>query len=56
LSFLIGVVAALAWQSYRGGSKIDKLAVEMTKVQAVEQDILEKISTPSRVMRWLWWR
>lgn len=47
IAFFIGVVATLAWQSYRDGSKIDKLAAEITKVQVVEQGILEKISTPS---------
>src|SRR5215470_14458360 len=44
IAFFIGVIATLAWQSYCDGSKIDKLAADITKVQ----DILEKISTPSR--------
>ena len=61
--FFIGVIATLAWQSYRGDAReerisaapasldtvrqsIDKLAVEITKLQAAEQDILDKISIP----------
>ena len=46
IAFFIGVITTLAWQSYRDGSKIDNLAVEINKVQAVEQGILEKMSTP----------
>src|SRR5262249_14300715 len=47
IAFFIGVVATSAWQSYRDGSKIDKLAIEIAKMQAVQQGILEKIiSTP----------
>ena len=62
ITFFIGVVATLAWQSYRDATRaeiiaaapasldsvqqsIDKLAAEIIKVRAVEQDILEKIST-----------
>jgi Tfp pilus assembly protein PilE len=62
--FFIGVIATLAWQSYRDGAReetisaapasldsvrqsIDRLAIEMTKLQAAEQDILDKISTPA---------
>ncbi len=62
IAFFIGVAATLAWQSYRGTPKeerivaapasldsvrqsVDKLAVEITKVQAAEQDILNQIST-----------
>jgi hypothetical protein len=66
IAFFIGVVAALAWQSYRDVTReemiatapanldlmrqsIDKLAAEIIKVEAIEQDILDKISTaPSR--------
>jgi len=44
IAFFIGVIATLAWLSYRDGSKIDKLSAEISKVQ----DILEKISTPSQ--------
>jgi hypothetical protein len=61
IAFFIGVIATLAWQSYRDGAReemlsaapaslesvlqsIDKLAVEMTKLQAAERDILDKIS------------
>ncbi len=63
IAFFIGVVATIAWQSYRGGTKeetvaaspaaldsvrqtVDRLAVEITKIRAVEQDILERLSTP----------
>ena len=63
IAFFIGVVAAVAWQSYRGGTKeetvaasqasldsvrqsVDRLAAEVMKIRAVEQDILEKISAP----------
>ena len=62
IAFFIGVVATVAWQSYRGGIKeetaatpaaldsmrqsIEKLAAEMTKIRSVEQDILGKISAP----------
>jgi hypothetical protein len=63
MAFFIGVIAVLAWQSYRDGAKdqmiaaapagldsvrqsVEKLAVEIAKVQAAEQDILDKISTP----------
>jgi hypothetical protein len=63
IAFFIGVVAAVAWQSYRGGTKeeavavtpaaldsvrqsVDKLAAEITKIRAVEQDILERVSAP----------
>jgi hypothetical protein len=61
VAFFIGVVATVAWQSYRGGTKeetiaatpaaldsvrqsVDKLAAEITKIRAVEQDILVRIS------------
>jgi hypothetical protein len=64
IAFFIGVIATLAWQSYRDGAReetiwaapaglesvrqsVDRLAVEMTKLQAAEQDILEKISAPA---------
>jgi hypothetical protein len=64
IAFFIGVVATLAWQSYRGGAReenfaaasvdldslrqsVDKLAAEIAKVRAAEQDILERISAPS---------
>jgi hypothetical protein len=65
-TFFIGVIAALAWQSYRDVTReepsatapanldlvrrsIDRLAAEIIKVEAAEQDILDKISTaPSR--------
>lgn len=64
IAFFIGVVAAVAWQSSRGGTKeetvavtpaaldsvrqsVDRLAAEITKMRAVEQDILEKLSGPS---------
>jgi hypothetical protein len=63
IAFFIGVVATVAWQSYRGGTKeetvaatpaaldsvrqsVDKLAAEITKIRAVEQDILERLSAP----------
>jgi hypothetical protein len=63
IAFFIGVVATVAWQSYRGGMKeepvaatpaaldsmrqsIEKLAAEITKIRAVEQDILGKVSAP----------
>jgi hypothetical protein len=66
ITFFIGVIAALAWQSYRDVAReemsatapanldlvrhsIDKLAAEIIKVEAAEQDILDKVSTaPSR--------
>jgi hypothetical protein len=66
ITFFIGVIATLAWQSYRNAPReemiavapagldavrqsIDKLAADMIKVRAAEQDILDKISTaPSR--------
>ncbi len=66
ITFFIGVIATLAWQSYREVTRegmiapalasldlmrqsIDKLAAEITKVEAAEQEILDKISTaPSR--------
>lgn len=66
ITFFIGVIAVLAWQSYRDVTReemiatapanldlmrqsIDKLAAEIIKVEAAEQDILDKISTaPSR--------
>jgi hypothetical protein len=66
ITFFIGVIAALAWQSYRDVTReglsatapanldlvrrsIDRLAAEIIKVEAAEQDILDKISTtPSR--------
>jgi len=38
IAFFIGVITTLAWQSYRDGSTIDRLAAEITKVQ----DILER--------------
>jgi hypothetical protein len=61
IAFFIGVVATVAWQSYRGGTKeytvaatpaaldsvrqsVDNLAAEITKIRAVEQNILERIS------------
>jgi hypothetical protein len=62
IAFFVGVVAAVAWQSYRSGTNegtaetaaalysvrqsVDNLAAEITKVRAVEQDILGKISAP----------
>jgi hypothetical protein len=62
IAFFIGVIATLAWQSYRGTKEeivvaasdnlvsmrqsIDNLATEITKLQAAEQDILDKVSTP----------
>ncbi len=63
IAFFIGVVAAVAWQSYRGATKeetvaatsaaldsvrqsVDKLAIEITKIRAVEQDILGRLSAP----------
>ena len=62
IAFFIGVIAAVAWQSYRDVREemiatapanldlvqrnIDKLAAEIIKVEAVEQDILDKVSTP----------
>jgi hypothetical protein len=62
ITFFIGVIAALAWQSYRDVTReemlatppanldlvrrsIDRLAAEIIKVEATEQDILDKIST-----------
>jgi hypothetical protein len=66
ITFFIGAIAALAWQSYRDVTReelsatapanldlvrrsIDRLAAEIIKVEAAEQDILDKISTaPSR--------
>ncbi len=66
ITFFIGVIATLAWQSHRDATReemiaaapasldsvrqsVDRLAAEITKVQAAEQDILDKISTaPSR--------
>jgi hypothetical protein len=64
IAFFIGVVATVAWQSYRGGTKeetivatpaaldsvrqsVDRLAAEITKIRAVEQNILERISASS---------
>jgi hypothetical protein len=64
IAFFIGVVAAVALQSYHGETKgetaaaasadrdslrqsIDKLAAEIARVRAIEQDILERISAPS---------
>ncbi len=61
IAFFVGVVATVAWQSYRGATKedtvaaapaaldsvrqsVDKLAAEITKIRAVEQNILERIS------------
>jgi hypothetical protein len=66
IAFFIGVVATVAWQSSRGGTKeetvaatpatpaaldsvrqsVDRLAAEITKMRAVEQDILERLSAP----------
>src|SRR5712672_1444486 len=63
IAFFIGVIATLAWQSYRDGMRgetipvapasldlmrqsVDKLAIEIAKLQAAEQDILDRISTP----------
>jgi hypothetical protein len=63
VAFFVGVVAAVAWQSYRGGTKeetaaatsaalysvrqsVDNLAAEITRIKAVEQDILGRISAP----------
>jgi hypothetical protein len=66
ITFFIGAIVVLAWQSHRDVTReemiatpptnldllrqsIDKLAAEMVKVEAAEQDILDKISTaPSR--------
>jgi len=66
ITFFIGVIATLAWQSYRDATReemiavapagldsvrqsIDKLAAEIIKVRAAEQDILDKISlSPQR--------
>jgi hypothetical protein len=61
--FFIGVVATIAWQSYSGTKEetvaptpaaldsvrqsVDKLAVEITKMRAIEQDILQRISASS---------
>jgi hypothetical protein len=61
ITFFIGVIAALAWQSYRDVREgmiataptnldlvrrsIDKLTAEIIKVELAEQDILDKIST-----------
>jgi hypothetical protein len=58
--FFIGVVATVAWQSFSGTKRetlaanpialdsmrqrIDKLAAEISRIRAVEQDILERIS------------
>jgi len=64
IAFFIGVIATLAWQSYRDGMRgetipvapasldlmrqsVDKLAIEIAKLQAAEQDILDRISTPA---------
>ena len=61
ITFFIGAVVTLAWQSHREAPKeeviaapaasldsvrqsVDRLAAEITKVQAVEQDILNQIS------------
>ena len=63
ITFFIGVIAAVAWQSYRDVTReemvaaapasldlvqrsIDRLAAEIIKVEATEQDILDKVSTP----------
>jgi hypothetical protein len=63
IAFFVGVVAAVAWQSYHSGKNednavatsaalysvrqsVDNLAAEITKIRAVEQDILGKISAP----------
>jgi hypothetical protein len=61
IAFFIGVAATLALQSYRDGTReekivaapagldslrqsVDKLAAEIAKVKAAEQDILDRIS------------
>jgi hypothetical protein len=66
IAFFVGVVAAVAWQSYHSGKNedtvavtsaalysvrqsVDNLAAEITKIRAVEQDILGKISVPPPV-------
>lgn len=63
IAFFVGVIAAVAWQSHRGGTaeetvavtpaalysvrqSVDNLAAEITKIKAVEQDILVRISAP----------
>jgi len=63
IAFFIGVIATLAWQSYRDGTRgetiaaapagldlmrqsVDRLTAEITKLQAAEQDVLDRISTP----------
>ncbi|MBO0752726.1 MAG: hypothetical protein J2P53_11470 [Bradyrhizobiaceae bacterium] len=59
VAFLIGVFATVAWQGSGSGSKeetlalysvrqsVDNLAAEVTKIRAVEEDILGKISAPA---------
>ena len=63
IAFFIGVIAAVAWQSYRDVTReetvatapatldlvqrsIDRLAAEIIKVEAAEQDILDRVSIP----------
>jgi hypothetical protein len=64
IAFFVGVIATVAWQSYRDGSKdeivaaapvnvdsvrqsIDKLSAEIAKLRVIEQDVLDKVSTPA---------
>jgi hypothetical protein len=63
IAFFIGVGATIAWQSYSGTKEetvaatpgaldsvrqsVDKLAAEIAKVRAMEQEILVRISAPS---------
>ena len=64
IAFFIGVVATVAWQSYRSGTtqetvaatpaaldslrqSVDRLAAEITKMRAVEHDVLERVSAPA---------
>jgi hypothetical protein len=64
IAFFVGVVATVAWQSYRSGTtqetvaatpaavdslrqSVDRLAAEIIKMRAVEQDVLERVSAPA---------
>jgi len=64
IAFFIGVVATVAWQSYRSGTtkeavaatpaaldslrlSMDRLAAEIAKMRAVEQEVLERVSAPA---------
>jgi hypothetical protein len=64
IAFFIGVIATVVWQSSGTQEEtlatapgalvamrqsIDKLAAEVTRIRAVEQDILERISAPQPV-------